>query len=78
MQNHLIYRQIGPPPPATASPGLHMQYALLRRMRVRSHIIDVLNSLIETVAMLTVKVRALALSPFFLSISLLFCLPERC
>lgn len=54
--NALIYRQIGPPPPETASVGLHIQYGEVAQTRKRSHIIDGVNSLIETIAMLVAKV----------------------
>lgn len=55
-QDHFLTRQIGPPPPPTASPDLHLRYALLHQARVRSHIVDAANALIESLAMGTVKV----------------------
>lgn len=54
--DHLIYKQIGPPPLASATTGLHLQYAILRKTRLKSHIIDSINGLIETTAMLIVKI----------------------
>lgn len=38
VQRPMVLRQIGPPPPTTASPGLHMQYYELRRVRELSQV----------------------------------------
>ena len=52
----MILRQIGPPPPLTATSGLHLQYSMVLRTRSRSHIIDNVNSIIDSAAMFIVKV----------------------
>ncbi|GAX80861.1 hypothetical protein CEUSTIGMA_g8296.t1 [Chlamydomonas eustigma] len=52
----MMYRQLGPPPPETASGRLHLHYNFLLRARTKSHIIDAINGLVDCVAMLTVKV----------------------
>jgi hypothetical protein len=49
----MVETQIGPPPPIHATPGMHLQYHLLRRMRLKSHVIDALSSLIESLAMVS-------------------------
>ena len=51
----MVETQIGPPPPIHATPGMHLQYHLLRRTRLKSHVIDTLSSLIESLAMAIVK-----------------------
>eukprot|EP00798_Chlamydomonas_sp_ICE-L_P023179 gene23179-30391_t len=51
----MIYHQLGPPPPTTATVGLHLQYNTLKRTRSRSHLIDAANNAIEGIAMLVVK-----------------------
>jgi len=51
----MVYRQIGPPPPDTASPGLHAQYRDLQRARERSQAIDALTAALDSAAMLIVK-----------------------
>jgi hypothetical protein len=56
LQNHLIYKQLGPPPPLTATAGLHLQYQILRRTRIKSHLVDGVNALLESTAMVLVKV----------------------
>ena len=52
----MIYRQLGPPPPETASARLHLHYNFLLRARSRSHVIDAINAIIDATAMLIVKV----------------------
>lgn len=55
LQRALITRQIGPPPPAGATPALLLQYASLLRIRLRSHHVDVANNLVESLAFLIIK-----------------------
>jgi hypothetical protein len=52
----MVFKQIGPPPPLTASPGLVLQYAILRHVRLRSHRVDWANSCLENGALFVVKV----------------------
>ena len=56
MQKEVIYKQLGPPPPETASARLHLHYNFLYRARTRSHVIDAINGLVDCAAMLIVKV----------------------
>jgi hypothetical protein len=51
----MVETQIGPPPQMHATPGMHLQYHLLRSTRLKSHVIDTLSSLIESLAMAIVK-----------------------
>ncbi|KAG1673270.1 hypothetical protein FOA52_002550 [Chlamydomonas sp. UWO 241] len=51
----MIGRQIGPPPPASASVGLHAQYLHLALSRTRSHVIDALTAAMDSIALLIVK-----------------------
>ncbi|GFR44736.1 hypothetical protein Agub_g6064, partial [Astrephomene gubernaculifera] len=50
-----IHKQIGPPPPASASPGLVLQYAIIRAVRLRSHRVDWCNGALESAATGVVK-----------------------
>eukprot|EP00877_Chromochloris_zofingiensis_P009964 jgi/Chrzof1/5220/Cz15g17070.t1 len=52
----MIELQLGPPPPVTASTGMQLQYAQLKRMRIRTHIIDNLLGIIESLTTVAVKV----------------------
>ncbi len=54
----MIYKQLGPPPPDTASARLHMHYTFLLRTRSRSHVIDAMNGLVDVGAMIIVKVQS--------------------
>ncbi|PNW87752.1 hypothetical protein CHLRE_01g000750v5 [Chlamydomonas reinhardtii] len=54
--HYMVFKQIGPPPPLTASPGLVLQYALLRHTRLRSHRVDWANSCLEGAALCIVKI----------------------
>lgn len=55
-QTQMIELQLGPPPPVTASTGMQLQYAQLKRMRIRTHIIDNLLGIIESLTTVAVKV----------------------
>jgi hypothetical protein len=57
-QHQMVETQIGPPPPIHATPGMHLQYHVLRRMRLKSHVIDALSSLIESLAMVRARPAA--------------------
>lgn len=52
-------KSIGPPPPPTGSPSVLLQYNLLRSIRVKSHTIDAINSLVDSSAIFLVKVTCL-------------------
>lgn len=52
----LVQQQLGPAPPATASPGMILQYNTMFSERKRSLFIDNVNGLIESAAALLVKV----------------------
>eukprot|EP00873_Tetraselmis_striata_P046496 jgi/Tetstr1/466760/TSEL_011230.t1 len=52
----LVEKSIGPPPPPTGSPSVLLQYNLLRSIRVKSHTIDAINSLVDSSAIFLVKV----------------------
>lgn len=54
-QSAIILEQLGPPPLAAASVGIHLQYALLERLRRRSHIVDSCIALVDGAAALAVK-----------------------
>ena len=56
-QHQMVETQIGPSPPIHATPGMHLQYHLLRRTRLKSHVIDALSSLIESLAMVRARLR---------------------
>jgi hypothetical protein len=58
VQDKLVRQQLGPAPPATASPGMILQYNTMFSERKRSLFIDNVNGLIESAAALLVKVRA--------------------
>ncbi|KAG2486354.1 hypothetical protein HYH03_014935 [Edaphochlamys debaryana] len=53
--NYMVYKQIGPPPPPSATPGLVLQYAIIRHVRVRSHRVDWANGALESTALFIVK-----------------------
>ncbi len=48
--------QVGPPPPANAHVGLHLQYELILAQRTRSHICEHLSVLVEGSAHIVVEV----------------------
>lgn len=52
-----MLQQLGPAPPATASPGMVLQYNTMFKERRQSLIIDKVCSVIENAAALMVKVR---------------------
>lgn len=58
VQDKLVRQQLGPAPPATASPGMILQYNTMFNERKRSLAIDNVNGLIESAAALLVKVCA--------------------
>lgn len=58
LQDKLVRQQLGPAPPATASPGMILQYNTMFSERKRALFIDNVNGLIEGAAALLVKVRA--------------------
>ncbi|KAJ9523271.1 hypothetical protein QJQ45_024069, partial [Haematococcus lacustris] len=53
--------QVGSPPPASASTGMHLQYELVLRIRLRTHMCDNVTALVEALA--HVAVKALILTP---------------
>ena len=53
---HLVEKHIGPPPPPDASPTLALQYSILRKIRVKSHIVDATNQGIDCLALFLVKI----------------------
>jgi len=55
-----VQQQLGPMPPATASPGMILQYNTMLSERKRSLVVDNINGLIENAAALLVKVRSTA------------------
>jgi hypothetical protein len=57
-QDKLVHQQLGPEPPATASPGMILQYNTMFSERKRSLVIDNINGLVESIAALLVKVCA--------------------
>jgi hypothetical protein len=63
-QDKLVLQQLGPAPPAHASPGMQLQYNTMFAERRRSLVLDNVCSLLENSAALLVKVaicRALTL-----------------
>lgn len=58
LQEKLVQQQLGPMPPATASPGMILQYNTMLSERKRSLVVDNINGLIENAAALLVKVRS--------------------
>lgn len=56
VQDKLVQQQLGPVPPAAASPGMVMQYNTMFLERKRSLLIDHVNCMIEHMAALLVKV----------------------
>ncbi|EFJ43568.1 hypothetical protein VOLCADRAFT_96168 [Volvox carteri f. nagariensis] len=55
LADYMVYKQIGPPPASTASPGLVLQYTILRHVRVRSHRVDWTNNALESTAIFLAK-----------------------
>lgn len=58
LQDKLVEQQLGPAPPARASPGMVMQYSSMHADRRASLLVDNVNSLIETLAGVIVKVSS--------------------
>jgi hypothetical protein len=58
LQTGLIRQQLGPAPPATASPGMMMQYTTMFEERRISLVLDSMCTLLETLAAAAVKVCA--------------------
>ncbi len=56
-QRERVLEQLGPPPPTQASLALHAHYMALQAVARRSHVIDHVNALLDSCAMLAVKVR---------------------
>eukprot|EP00192_Tetraselmis_astigmatica_P003401 CAMPEP_0117684608 /NCGR_PEP_ID=MMETSP0804-20121206/21206_1 /TAXON_ID=1074897 /ORGANISM="Tetraselmis astigmatica, Strain CCMP880" /LENGTH=591 /DNA_ID=CAMNT_0005495643 /DNA_START=347 /DNA_END=2123 /DNA_ORIENTATION=- len=54
-RQHFVEKHIGPQPPDTSPPTLVLQYDMVQKIRIRSHIVDATNSLIDNVALLLVK-----------------------
>jgi len=52
----LVEKHIGPPPPSTSSPAISMQYNILRRVRIKSHIVDGVNTVVDGLASLAAKI----------------------
>ncbi|GFH25727.1 RING-type domain-containing protein, partial [Haematococcus lacustris] len=52
----LMEVQVGSPPPASASTGMHLQYELVLRIRLRTHMCDNVTALVEALAHVAVKV----------------------
>lgn len=56
MREQYVAQQLGPPPGPRASAGLVIQYAWMRKARLRTVMVDSACSLLESVALLAVKV----------------------
>jgi hypothetical protein len=59
LQDKLVEQQLGPAPPARASPGMVMQYTTMMAERRASLLVDNISNLVEALAGVVVKVCAL-------------------
>jgi hypothetical protein len=56
LQDKLVEKQLGPAPPARASPGMVLQYSTMMAERRASLLVDNISSLVEGLAGVVVKV----------------------
>jgi hypothetical protein len=54
-QEAAVQQQLGPPPPAHAAAGLIVQYATMRKTRLRTLLVDYSCNLIESAVLFVVK-----------------------
>lgn len=58
-QGRLVQQQLGPPPGQGAPHTITLQYAVMKRVRSQSHVMDHAASLVDGAACLVVQVRSM-------------------
>lgn len=57
LQDWFMLRQIGPPPPPEAPPGIQLQFSLFRQTRMQTYLIDIVNTGFEGLGICGAKVE---------------------